>query len=115
MLSQNRNKSQNYPLLYTTDLPTSPETTAANFAYDTAVIATDKDPAVALHKLQTSLLAIQHWLKKWRMKANGSKSTHVTFTTRRETCPSVHILNNAQLPQAEVSWQKTYLVQTHIC
>jgi hypothetical protein len=34
------------------------------------------------------------------MKANGSKSTHITFTTRRETCPQVHI-NNVQLPQAE--------------
>jgi hypothetical protein len=34
------------------------------------------------------------------MKANESKSIHVTFTTRRETCPSVHI-NNVQLPQEE--------------
>jgi hypothetical protein len=35
------------------------------------------------------------------MKANGTKSTHITFTTRREPCPPVHI-NNIQLPQAEV-------------
>jgi hypothetical protein len=34
------------------------------------------------------------------MKANGSKSINVTFTTRRETCPPVHI-NNVQLPQGE--------------
>jgi hypothetical protein len=34
------------------------------------------------------------------MKANGSESTHITFTTRRETCPPAHI-NNVQLPQAE--------------
>jgi hypothetical protein len=34
------------------------------------------------------------------MKANGSKSTHITFTTRRETCPQVHI-NNVQLSQTE--------------
>jgi hypothetical protein len=34
------------------------------------------------------------------MKANGSKSTHITFTTRRESCSSVHI-NNVQLPQTE--------------
>jgi hypothetical protein len=33
------------------------------------------------------------------MKANGTKSTHITFTTRRETCPPVHI--NNELPQAE--------------
>jgi hypothetical protein len=67
---------------------------------DTAVLATDSNPAIASHKLQTGLLAIQHWLKMWRMKANGSKSTQITFTTRRETCPPVHI-NNVQLPQAE--------------
>jgi hypothetical protein len=34
------------------------------------------------------------------MKANSSKSTHFTFTTRRATCPGVHIYNE-QLPQAE--------------
>jgi hypothetical protein len=32
------------------------------------------------------------------MKANESKSIHVTFTRRREMCPQVHI-NNVQLPQ----------------
>jgi hypothetical protein len=63
-------------------------------------MATDSDPAIASHKLQTGLLAIQKWLKTWRMKANGTKSTQITFTTRRETCPLVHI-NNVQLPQAE--------------
>jgi hypothetical protein len=63
-------------------------------------LATDSDLAIASHKLQTGLLAIQHWLKTRRMKANGSESTNITFTTRRETCPPVHI-NNVQLPQAE--------------
>jgi hypothetical protein len=87
-------------LLFTGDLPVSPETTSANFAEDTAVIATDNDPAITSSKLQTNLLAIQSWLAKWRMKANGSKSTHITLTTRRGTCLPVHI-NNVQLPQTE--------------
>jgi hypothetical protein len=34
------------------------------------------------------------------MKANESKSIHVTFTTQSETCLPVHI-NNVQLPQEE--------------
>jgi hypothetical protein len=34
------------------------------------------------------------------MKAKGSKSTRITFTTRRKTCPPIHI-NNVQLPQTE--------------
>jgi hypothetical protein len=40
------------------------------------------------------------WIKKWRIKANEFKSVHVTFTTRRETCPPVHI-NSVHLPQQE--------------
>jgi hypothetical protein len=47
-----------------------------------------------------NLLAIQSKIAKWRMKANGSRSTHITFTTQREMCPPVHI-NNVQLPQTE--------------
>jgi hypothetical protein len=76
-----------------------PGTTTATFADDTAVLATDSDPAIASHKLQTGLLAIQKWLKTWRMKANGTKSTHIAIT-RKETCLPVHI-NSIQLPQAE--------------
>jgi hypothetical protein len=69
-------------LLYTADLPTSPESSTATFANDTAVVATDSDPAIASQKLQTDLLAIQDRFKKWRMKTNEYKSIHVTFTTR---------------------------------
>jgi hypothetical protein len=49
--------------MYTADLPTS-TTTIATFADDTAVLATDSDPAIASQKLQTHLLAIQIWLQK---------------------------------------------------
>jgi hypothetical protein len=51
-------------LLYTADLPTSPESSTATFADDTAVVTLDSDPAIALQKLQTDLLAIQNWFKK---------------------------------------------------
>jgi hypothetical protein len=88
-------------LLYTADLSTSPDSTIATFTDDTVILATDPDQAIAPQKLQTSLLIIQHWLTKWRLKANSSKSAHVTFTTRKATFPGVHIYNN-QLPQAEV-------------
>jgi hypothetical protein len=68
--------------------------------HDTSILATDSDPAVALHLLQTALLAIQQWLKRWRMKVNETKSTHVDFTTLRATCPPVKI-NDVQLPQSD--------------
>jgi hypothetical protein len=70
-------------MLYTADLPTPPESITATFADDTALLATDSYPAIASHKLQTNLLAIQNWFKKLRMKANGSKSIHVTNTARK--------------------------------
>jgi hypothetical protein len=41
------------------DLPTSPGSTTATFADDTAVVTIDSDPAIASQKLQTNLLAIQ--------------------------------------------------------
>jgi hypothetical protein len=87
-------------LLYTADLPTSPGSTTANFADDTAVVTVDSDPAIATQKLQTDLLAIQNWFKRWRMKANESKAIHLPFSTQRETCPRIHI-DNVQLPQKE--------------
>jgi hypothetical protein len=86
-------------LLYTADLPTSPGTLPATYADDTSLLTTDRDPVVATQLLQTYLLAIQTWLKTWRMKANETKSNHVIFTTRRATCPPVHI-NDVQLPQS---------------
>jgi hypothetical protein len=93
-------KTYKLNLLYTADLTTSPESTTATFANDTAVVAMDSDPSIALQKLQTYLLAIQNWFKKWRMKANEFKLIHVIFTTRREMCTLVHI-NNVQLPEEE--------------
>jgi hypothetical protein len=90
------------PLLYLlyTDLPTSPGILTATFADDTSLLTTDSNPVIASQLLQTDLLSIQNWLKTWTLKANETKSTHVTFTTRRATCPPVYI-NDVQLPQSD--------------
>jgi hypothetical protein len=92
----------------------SSESTTATFADDTAVLATDSDPAIAAQKLQTNLLAIQNWFKKWRMKANGFKSIDVTLTTRKDTCPPVQV-NNVQLPKnEEVEYLGLHLDRRHL-
>jgi hypothetical protein len=101
-------------LLYTADLPTSPESTD-----DTAVVAMVSDPGIASQTLQTDLLAIWNWFKKWRMKANESRSIHVTFTTRRETCPPGPYKQCATPPRRRCQeswatpWLETHLAQTH--
>jgi hypothetical protein len=51
-------------LLYSADLPTSPESTTAASANNTKVVAMDSYPTIASQKLQTDLLAIQNWFKK---------------------------------------------------
>jgi hypothetical protein len=81
-------------------------------ADNTAVIATDNHPAITSSRLQTNLLAIQGWLAKWRMKANGSKSTHITFTMRRGTCSHQQCptpSNRSQVSRAAPR-QKTHLI-----
>jgi hypothetical protein len=38
--------------------------------------------------------------KKWRIKINQCKSTHITFTLRNQTCPTVQ-MGSADLPQKD--------------
>jgi hypothetical protein len=62
-------------MLYTAKLPTSPGSTTANFADDTAAVSMDSDPAIASKKLQTDLFAIQSWFKNGERKpTNPSRS-----------------------------------------
>jgi hypothetical protein len=87
-------------LLYTADLPTTADSTTANFVDDTAVLTTHEDPAIATNNLQEHLNKIQLWLKKWRMRANETKSVQITFTLKKDTCPPVQ-RNNKQLTQTK--------------
>jgi hypothetical protein len=74
-------------LIYTSDLSTSDNTTTATFADDTAILATHEDPTISSMKLQATINKIDewemNWAKKWSIKINQSKSTHITFTLRK--------------------------------
>lgn len=59
--------------------------------------ASHQDKDIASQMLQEHLLQIEAWLQKWRIKANESKSIHVTFSNRKGNCPAV-TLNDYQLP-----------------
>jgi hypothetical protein len=89
------------PILYTiftADLPEAAQTLTATYADDTAILASLEDPVVATSKLQSYLHQLEHWLQKWRISANESKSTQVTFTLRREDCSPVY-LKGRPIPQ----------------
>lgn len=83
--------------IFTADIPTTEETIVATFADDTAIMSSHTDPVVATEKLQNHLNLIDNWFKKWKIKVNNTKSTQITFTNRRTTCPQVSI-NNAPIP-----------------
>jgi hypothetical protein len=53
-------------------------------------------------KLQATINKINDWAKKCRIKINQSKSTHITFTLRNQTCPTVQMASVALPP--EMKW-----------
>jgi hypothetical protein len=85
----------------TSDLTTSREITVGTFADDTAIFATHEDPRIASLNLQEHLHIIEKWLKKWNIKVNESKSSHVTFTLWKGHCPAFNF-NQTVTPQTDV-------------
>jgi len=77
--------------LYTADLPQSNtnKTTLSTFADDTAIFTTDPDPTQTSANLQEHLLEIINWTRKWKLKINESKSSHISFALRQGQCPPV--------------------------
>jgi hypothetical protein len=75
---------------------------AATYADDTAILASHQNPITASTSLQHHLNQLEKWLKRWRIKANENKSTHITFSLKCETCPAV-TLNGQHIPQRETA------------
>ena len=79
--------------IYNADLPISTGITIATFADDTALLASHANSTIASSTLQRGLDSMEKWFHKWGFKINEKKSTHVTFTLRKQTCPQVSINN----------------------
>jgi hypothetical protein len=80
-------------LLYTSDIPTTAETTIGSFADDTIILSSHEHPETASEQLQHHLNLLDLWAKKWKIKINESKSTQITFALKRGHCPPVFINN----------------------
>ena len=84
--------------IFTADLPVTDQTLTATYADDTAILASHTDPNMATRHLQLHLDKLEHRLKRWRIRANETKSAHITFTLRTGDCPAVH-LNGSHIPR----------------
>ena len=81
----------------------------ATYADDTAILASHQNSITASRKPQNHLNQFEKWLKRWHIKAKENKSTHVTFTLKRENCPTIR-LNGNKIPQGEtVKYLSIYL------
>jgi hypothetical protein len=94
-------------LLYTADLPTTVNTTIATFADDTALLATNSDLTLASQQLQYHLDLLQELCHKWKIKINQTKSSQITFTTKRTNCPPVTIIYKYQYRKKSNIWVST--------
>jgi hypothetical protein len=83
-------------------MPETEHTLTATYADDTAILASHQNPITASTNLRRHLNQFGTWLKQWRIKANENKSTHVTFSLKRETCPAV-TLNGQHIPREETA------------
>jgi hypothetical protein len=86
--------------MYTANLPTSNKTILNIFADDTAIFTTHPDCTTASLNLQDHLHIIVIWFRKWKMKINKKKSSHITFSLRQGQCPPDYI-NQTIVPHAE--------------
>jgi len=77
--------------LYTADIPITTKTTLSTYTDDTAITTTHLNPTVTSRYLQAHLQKIELWTRKWRLKINETKSAHITFTLRKDSCPPLHI------------------------
>lgn len=84
--------------LYTADMPINNNVMVATYADDTAVVGTSQCPNEASLFVQSQLYLLEKWFKRWNIKVNSEKSSHITFALRRGDCSSVSI-NGEPIPK----------------
>jgi hypothetical protein len=107
-------------LIYTADLPTSPATTTATFADDTAILTSDSDPATAPLKLQNHLNAIQTWIPQVTHAGQSTQiSSRYVHNTYRNvpSCPreqrAASLCGSSQIPWPPPG-QKSHLAPPYL-
>lgn len=83
-------------------IPLLESATTATFADDTGILAVGKNKIDAKEKRQQVLNEVNEWTKRWRIKLNETKSTHIDFVNRRPNKSSI-IVNNNLIPYDNIA------------
>ncbi|KFM66338.1 RNA-directed DNA polymerase from mobile element jockey, partial [Stegodyphus mimosarum] len=70
--------------IYVNDIPTTPNTTLAMYADDTAILTQSAFVGSAIQHLQEHIQALEAWLVKCRIKVNVEKTYAILFTTKKK-------------------------------
>jgi hypothetical protein len=89
-------------VLYTSDLPTSTNTTLGTVADDTVILSVNEDSRRPKSDLQHHLNTLKTWFEKWRIRINENKTCSITFTLRKSSTPDVTI-NDIKIPQKNIN------------
>ncbi|BES87876.1 Retrotransposon protein [Nesidiocoris tenuis] len=89
-------------LVYVGDIPTRLGTSSFMFADDHAVLSRNSSGTTASRTLQDLADDIQHWTHQWRISINSEKSCTATFTLKHNYQTLPIMLNNANVPSADV-------------
>lgn len=84
--------------LYIADMPIPTNTQVALYADDTGVYTAAKQSNTIVNRLNESMNSIEAYLRKWRIKANASKTQAILFTfdNKRRRVPSIRLSNSNQ-------------------
>lgn len=83
--------------IFTHDIPKTSFTELGSYADDTAIVASNENPNTVSNMLQRHLNIIDLWTKRWKIKINETKSSFITFTLKKGSCPVV-TLNSIPIP-----------------
>jgi hypothetical protein len=78
--------------LYTRDFPRRNGTQVCLFADDTALIATSRDPKLAVKNTGALLNDFCSWFESWRIRINIDKTQAIAFNTKISNPENIHLL-----------------------
>lgn len=75
-------------LIYINDVPRTEGTTIALYADDTAIMSESLRPEAAIERLQQALNSLEGWFRKWRIRANPTKTVAIYFARQKDRKPT---------------------------